>query len=262
MMTVCCEDRKYFRSGVLSEIKGLKHAFTTANGGLSKGRTEGMNLGFNCGDEREAVIGNYRLAARDLEMPFEKIIASKQTHSCNIRIVSEENAGVGVSREQDMTDVDGLMTDCKSLPLVIFYADCVPVLLADKRRGAIAAVHSGWRGTVSEIAAKAAKMLCEVYGSRAEDICAAIGPSIGKCCFEVGGEVAELFDEKYRFAKANGKFTVDLQSANRDMLEGCGISAENIDVFNMCTVCSGEKLFSYRRQKSGAGRMGAFMMLE
>ncbi len=262
MITVCCDDRKYFKSEILSGISGLKHAFATANGGLSTGKIEGLNLGFNCGDDRESVLGNYRLAARDLEIPFEKIIASKQTHSANIRIVTERDAGIGVSRAQDMTDVDGLMTDCAGLPLVIFYADCVPVLLADRRRRAVAAVHSGWRGTAAGIAPKAAKMLCEVYGSRPEDICAAIGPSIGKCCFEVGGEVAEIFEEKYRFPKENGKFTVDLQAKIRDMLAECGVPAQNIDIFGLCTVCSGEKLFSYRRQKSGAGRMGAFIMLE
>ncbi len=262
MIAFCRENRKYIKSEILDGINGVRHAFTTSGGGVRYGKFDGFNLGFNCGDNREAVLDNYRLAAADLDMPFDKITASKQTHSANIRRIDAENAGVGVSRPADMTDVDGLMTDCRGVPLVIFYADCVPVILADTEGRTIAAVHSGWRGTAARIAEKAVKMLGNTYGVKAENIRAAIGPAIGKCCFKVGEEVLEMFDEKYRFENENGGFTIDLKSAIHDMLTECGVASENIDVSDLCTVCGKEEMFSYRRQREKAGRMGAFVMLE
>lgn len=262
MIAFCRENRKYIKSEILDGVKGVSHAFTTSAGGTERGAFKGFNLGFNCGDDREAVLENYRLAAADLGLPFEKITASKQTHSANIRRIYEPDAGIGVSRPQAMTDVDGLMTDCKGIPLVVFYADCVPVILADKDGRAVAAVHSGWRGTAARIAANAVKLLCDTYSVKAENIRAAIGPAIGSCCFEVGEDVLEVFDEKYRRKNEVGGFTIDLKSAIRDTLTECGVAEENIDVSDLCTVCGREKLFSYRRQREKAGRMGAFVMLE
>ncbi len=258
MIRCVSQDRVYLKSELLD---GIVHGFTTKCGGFSHGKIEGLNLGFRCGDDAENVKRNYRAAAEDLAIPYGAIVAAKQTHSVNIRIVTEEDKGKGVSRVSDIEETDGLVTDCKNIPLVVFYADCVPILLADTKNAVVAAVHSGWRGTVGSIAQNAVKIMCEQFGSKTGDIKAVIGPSIGPCCFEVGSEVAEHFDSELVRSLDNGKFTVDLWEANRRILMQCGVLPQNIDVFEMCTVCNNDILYSYRSHGEKTGRMGAFIML-
>ena len=257
MITEKHGDRIYLKSDLLKDVP---HGFTTKCGGFSNGKIEGLNLGFRCGDENENVKKNYRIAAEDLCMPYEAIVASRQTHSTNIRIVTGDDVGKGVSRDSDIQETDGLVTDCKNIPLVIFYADCVPILLADLKREVVAAVHSGWRGTKAGIVRNAVKVMREKFGSEPEDIKAVIGPSIGPCCFEVGREVAEQFESRFVAPKENGKFTVDLWAANQKLLLESGIHSANIEIFRMCTVCNQDMLYSYRSHGENTGRMGAFIM--
>ncbi len=254
--------RVYFKSDLLEEIDDITHCFTTKCGGESEGKIEGLNLGFRCGDNPESVRANYVLVAEDMEFPFERITAGRQTHSENIRIITEEDAGKGVSRESDIQDVDGMVTNLKNLPLVVYYADCVPVLLADSNAGVVAAVHSGWRGTVAGITRNAVEIMVSKFGADPANIKAAIGPSIGPCCFETGEEVALQFDEKFVERCENGKARVDLWKANMEILEGCGIKRENIDVLQVCTICNSNMLYSYRTHKDATGRMGAFIMIK
>ena len=155
-----------------------------------------------------------------------------------------------------------MVTNVKQLPLVVYYADCVPILMADKMSGVIAAVHSGWRGTVSEIAGNAVKIMTEQFGASPENIKAAIGPSIGQCCFETGSEVASEFDNDLSVACDNGKFMIDLWTANERILLKCGLQKENIDVLKICTICNSDMLYSYRVNKETTGRMGAFIALD
>ncbi|MBO4940865.1 MAG: peptidoglycan editing factor PgeF [Clostridia bacterium] len=261
-MKIDIDERVYLKSKVLDSVDSVKHCFTTKCGGVSSGKISGLNLGFRCGDNPDSVTENYRLVAKDMGFPFERITAGRQTHSANIRIITNEDAGKGVNRESEMQDIDGLVTDVANLPLVVFYADCVPILLADEKAGVIAAVHSGWRGTVSEIAGKAVEIMKNEFSSRPENIKAAIGPSIGKCCFETGWEVASQFDAALVEENDDGKFFVDLWEANKMILKKSGIKEENIDVLEICTVCNSDMLYSYRVHKDDTGRMGAFIMLE
>ncbi|MBQ9758002.1 MAG: peptidoglycan editing factor PgeF [Clostridia bacterium] len=261
-MKIDVEDRVYLKSETLHSLNNINHCFTTKCGGVSCGQVSGLNLGFRCDDDPHNVTGNYRLVAKDIGFPFERITAGRQTHSANIRIITDEDAGMGVSRESEMQDVDGLVTNVPGLPLVVFYADCVPVLLADEKAGVIAAVHSGWRGTVAEISGVAVDIMMQRFSSRPENIKAAIGPSIGKCCFETGEEVANQFDADLVTEKKNGKFFVDLWEANKRILEKKGIVQKNIDVLGLCTVCNSDMLYSYRAHKDATGRMGAFIMLK
>ncbi len=254
-------DRIYFKSDLLEEIDCIDHCFTTKCGGESRGKIEGLNLGFRCGDNLESVRANYVLVAEDMKFPFERITAGRQTHSANIRIITEEDAGKGVSRESDIQDVDGMVTNLKNLPLVVYYADCVPVILVDSDAGVVAAVHSGWRGTVAGITRNAVEIMMSRFGAHPANIKAAIGPSIGPCCFETGEEVALQFDEKF-VVKHGDKFKVDLWKANMDILQSCGIKEENIDVLQVCTICNSDMLYSYRVHKDSTGRMGAFIMIK
>ncbi len=252
-------DRMYFKSKALD---GITHGFTSRLGGVSRGRIAGMNLGFRVGDDKADVIKNYHLVSKDLRIPFENIVAARQTHSADIRIVGDAEKGCGVARENDVFECDGLITATPDIPLCVFYADCVPLLLADTNAGVIAAVHSGWRGTVKQIAGKAVDMMCNEFGALPQDIKAAIGPSIGKCCFETGHEVAEQFDKDLVAEAANGKFKVDLWEANRRILQSRGLTDSNIDVLGLCTICHCDKLYSYRTHGEQTGRMGAFIMLD
>lgn len=259
MITEKLGNRVYLKSELLKDVP---HGFTTKCGGVSHGKIEGLNLGFRCGDDAESVKENYKIAAADLNMPYESIVASRQTHSTNIRVVTENDAGKGVSKDSDIQETDGLVTNCAGLPLVVFYADCVPILLADTVHGVVAAVHSGWRGTKSGIVKNAVEVMCERFGSAAADIKAAVGPSIGPCCFEVGPEVAEQFESVLVREKGIGKYTVNLWEANRRLLLQSGITPGNIDVFEMCTMCNNDSLYSYRSHGDRTGRMGALIMLE
>lgn len=256
------DNRVYFKSEILSKEKQIAHAFTTKCGGESSGKICGLNLGFRCGDDPVNVVRNYEHCARDMGFPYEKITAARQTHSTNIRVITEDDAGKGVSRESDIVETDGIVTNCTQIPLVIFYADCVPILLFDKECGVVAAVHSGWRGTVGRISENAIGIMRERFGTKPQNIKAAVGPSIGPCCFECGEDVAGMFASEFVSEAENGKFKVDLWKANISILKDCGLKDENIDCFNFCTSCNGDLLYSYRRDREATGRMGAFIMLK
>ncbi len=260
MTKINIADRVYLKSSLI-DGGGVNHCFTTKCGGLSRGKVNGLNLGFRVGDDVDIVTRNYKMVSDDMGFYFERITAGRQTHSNNIRIITEEDAGKGVSRESEFMDVDGLVTNVRQLPLVVYYADCVPILMTDKSAGVIAAVHSGWRGTVGEISGNAIKIMTEQFNAKPENIFAAIGPSIGQCCFETGSEVACEFDSKLALACGNGKFMVDLWAANERILLKYGLKPDNIDIFKMCTMCNSDILYSYRVNKDTTGRMGAFISL-
>lgn len=254
------EDRLYLKCSRLDDC-GVRHGFTTRSGGASRGKIEGLNFGFRVGDNPDDVYCNYRFAADDLELNYENFVLAKQTHTDNIRCVTRADAGKGITRDSDIEDTDGLITDEIGIPLVIFSADCVPILLVEPKRRVIAAVHSGWRGSVKRIVDVAVRKMVKHYGADVSEIQAAIGASIGPCCFEVGGETAELFPQEYVSPKQNGKFTVDLWSFNRDILISAGMRRENISLAGECTVCNKDKYYSYRAHKEKTGRLAAMIQL-
>lgn len=252
----------YLRSNILSDLNGIEHFFTTKPGGVSSGKITGLNLGFRVGDNPESVEKNYIHISEDFGIPFERITAAKQIHSSDVRVVTEDECGLGVSRLDQAFEADGLVTNCKNMPLVVFYADCVPVLMVEETVGVVAAVHSGWRGTVVRIAEKAVHTMTERFGANPECIKAVIGPSIGKCCFETGAEVAENFEKSFVEKLPNNKYKVDLWEANRQILLDSGLRQKNIEVLGMCTMCHPELLYSYRAHGDSTGRMGAVIMLK
>jgi len=156
---------------------------------------------------------------------------------------------------------DALATGRPGLPLCISTADCLPILLYDARAGRLAAVHAGWRGTVQSVS-RAAVLALRAAGSAPEDLVAAIGPSIGPCCYEVDSPVIERLAavfpggawEPWVAPKGPGKWMLDLWRANRDQLASAGVPAERIDLLGLCTGCRPDLLFSYRRER-GAGRL-------
>jgi len=175
--------------------------------------------------------------------------------------VTNQDRGKGVTKLSDIEDTDGLVTCEKNLPLVVFSADCYPVLLADKEKKAVAAVHSGWRGTKSGISGKAAMVMINEFGVCPENIMVAVGPGIGGCCFETEIDVAEKFEQCYLTEKGGGKFLIDLPAVIKKTLMENGINEKNIFFSERCTVCENDNFYSYRVHREKTGRMGAFISL-
>lgn len=242
------------------------HAFTTRLGGVSKGIFESLNLGLHRGDREEDVRENYRRLCMALRLS-ETFVFPKQIHGTNILLAGESDRRTPF--ETVPYEADGLITDTPSLPLIVFNADCLPILFYDPVRGAVGAVHAGWRGTVGDIAGKAVLKLHHSFGCCPENIRAAIGPGIGPCCFETGSEVPEaliaaLGSEAGAFIREKGseKFMVDLPGANRVLLLRAGLLPENLAVLHECTACNHDKYWSHRHTGGERGNQAAVIMLE
>ena len=245
----------------------VKHGFSTRYGGVSTGYLASLNLGSNRGDAPERVFRNYDLLGEAVGIDTRHMAFTKQIHGNVVRAVTEADVhvfGTGVPYE-----ADGLVTNVPGLALICFTADCVPVLLCDDAHGVIAAVHCGWRSSVADILKNAVTEMCAL-GAAPEQICAAVGPAIGKCCFEVGREVidaAEVWldgDTAGLYvpeAGKDGKFFLDLKQANARRLRQLGLFWENIAVSDECTFCAHEKYWSNRYTKGQRGSQGALIVL-
>ena len=249
------------------EMPWILQGFSTRLGGVSRGIWESMNLSFSRGDEPEAVEENFRRIAGAVGFDPERIVFSDQIHKTEILRVSEEEACGANLREKKLYGIDGLVTDCPGIVLSTSYADCVPVFLADPVHRAIAAVHSGWRGTVGKIGTKAVARMGEEFGSLPEDLVAVIGPSICASCYEVSEEVAaafrEAFSEKdcerFLYAKGSGKYQLDLWLACKCALTEAGLPEESVHISGVCTSCNRELLWSHRATGGKRGNMLGFL---
>ena len=255
----------YYQSKLFNKYD-IKHAFFTRLGGVSNGCFESLNFAEGIGkirDTEENVMANYAIAANVFGLDKGDICRTYQTHTSLVEYADEEKRGVGTTKPKFDHGVDGLVTKEKDLLLSVRTADCVPVLLCDKSKKACAAVHAGWRGTVGGITKNAVDMMTAM-GIKKEDILVAIGPCIGNCCYEVGGEVREEFmsvSPEYSafFTPMNDKFMLDLTLANIKILENTGIDPENISAADVCTKCNEHHFFSHRRSGSLRGTMSAFV---
>lgn len=273
--------------------------FSTRLGGVSSGDCATMNFATSRGDTVENVRENYRRMGAAMGFDPERLVLSWQIHTTNIRVVTEEDAGKGYARERDYQDVDGLITDVPGIALVTLYADCVPLFFLDPVRRVIGAAHSGWRGTVARMGQRTVEAMKHTYGCDPKDMLAAIGPSICGDCYEVSADVADAFAGEllsgslsgslsgnrsgcpgpaeegktgertepqsdrilWRSPAGSGKYQLDLQAANRRILQEAGIQPEHITVGDVCTCCNRELLFSHRGSHGRRGNMAGFLML-
>lgn len=247
----------------------VKHCFTTRMGGVSKGIFSTMNLSFTRGDEKEAVCENYRRLAKALDVSYEKFVFTDQTHTTNVRKVTEKDAGIGLTREREYQDVDGLITNEPGLVLSTFYADCVPLYFVDPVHKAVGMSHSGWRGTVHRMGKVTIEAMTKEYDTRPEDLICAIGPSICQDCYEVSEDVAEEFKQVFKgraeellLDKGSGKYQLNLWRANEAVLQEAGVPKEQIAVTNICTCCNPNLLFSHRASQGKRGNLGGFLCLQ
>lgn len=243
-----------------------RHAFTTRFGGVSEDEFESLNLGSNRGDVPERVVENYRRVCALMGAEADGCAVTKQVHGNVVRVVTVADKHAPLSTVP--YEADGLVTAERHLPIFCFTADCVPALLADSERGVIAAVHCGWRSSVSDILGVALEKM-ESLGAKRQDICCALGPAIGRCCFEtdddvpqaveryLSGDAEGLFDKR-----ADGKTMVDLRLANKRRLVQLGLRAENIDISDECTYCSHNKYWSHRYTRGRRGSQAAVIVLD
>lgn len=259
----------YLTFPLLEEAEMVRHLFSTRMGGVSEGIYASMNLSYARGDKKEAVDENFRRMAEIFETTPDKIVCSKQTHTTNVRLVTEKDCGKGVLYAPDYDDVDGLITNIPGILLCTSYADCVPLYFVDVKNRAIGLGHSGWRGTVCHMGEAMLKAMHDAFGTKPEDVLAAIGPSICRDCYEVGEEVADAFKEKFpeewrcllSEGKAEGKYQLDLWEANKRVLLNAGILSTHLAVTDICTCCNDKYLFSHRASRGKRGNLAAFMEL-
>ncbi len=263
----CKGDLLYYTFPALDAIPFVKHGFSTRLGGVSKGIYESMNLSFTRGDDRAAVEENFHRMADALGVRYEDIVISAQTHTTHVRGVTREDCGRGVWKDKGYDDVDGLITDRPGVVLCTQYADCVPLFFADPVQRVVAISHAGWRGTAGGIALETVNKMVTDYGCCRENILAAIGPSIGQCCFEVDIPVLEaflqvpVFDESCYTDDGGGKYHINLWEVNRRFMVKAGVKAQHITVTDLCTRCHPEVLWSHRATGGQRGSLAAFITL-
>ena len=259
----------------------VKTFFTTKNGGLSGGSYASLNMGAASGDDPETVARNRDMAFKAAGCEIQAVAYPTQVHKSDIvcidrgmldsgrddRVAPSASEYVSKYRTLVFPDTDATVTNVPGVMLTSLHADCIPVWLYDSANHAAGVAHAGWRGTRADIAAKTLERMHSEFGTRPEDVTAVIGPGISMCCFEVGREVYESFAEmlpesvdEFSRDDGNGKFHMDLKGINRKLLERAG--AGRIYVTDLCTCCSEDLFFSYRRDGGVTGRMCAGICLE
>jgi hypothetical protein len=282
---------------LVARYSWLVHAFSTRRGGVSRAASAGLNLGFTKGEPRARVRENRKLFFHQLGAEHFALAALRQVHSANIYQVRRATSGeleyrLGGKRMPEQPGLaqpagDALLTDQAGILLSVRTADCLPVLLADPKRRAVAAVHAGWRGALARIVEKAVGEMRRVYGSEPQSLLAVLGPSIRVCCYEVGQEVEEAFQgrspradkffrkrweppawhpERRPLSFLNGQpprdnsvsrpsTHLDLVAVAQDQLLAAGLAPHHVAAVNFCTACRTDLFYSYRQEGSGVGRM-------
>ena len=247
----------------VAENIAVPHAFTTRVGGVSTGYLDSLNIGMHRGDAPENVAENYRRLCDAIGFSESKTVLAHQTHSDIVRVVTETDCPGSLSH-RDYPECDALVTHMPGIALVVFTADCTPILLHDPVTGAVGAVHAGWRGTAKGIAAKTVDAMVSAFGCQPGNIRAAIGPNIGQCCFETDGDVpAAMLDafgpEAGGYIRKKGeKYFLDLKGLNALWLRRSGVT--DIAISTECTCCVPHKFWSHRFTGGQRGSQGAIIV--
>lgn len=244
----------------LLEYPEVKHFSTTRTGGYSTGILKGFNLGYTVGDDPKNVTKNIELLQNSIDLKESKIVFPKQTHSSNVGIVEND--------QNLFHNTDALITNISGICIAIRTADCVPILLFDPKQKVVAAIHSGWKGTIQKISQKTIEIMQQQFGTKSQDIIAGIGPSIGPEVYEVGPEVAEQFHVEFGTGhiimpiQNSDKGLLDLWKVNKIILQESGILEKNIEVAEMCTYSNPELFYSARRDGVKTGRLASGIIIK
>ncbi|MFW6305999.1 MAG: peptidoglycan editing factor PgeF [Bacillota bacterium] len=261
-------DLKYF---VISKFKdfGFNAYFSTRQGGYSTGKYNSLNLGLHTTDNLDNVRKNRKKLAKSIGVNPVEFVAAEQIHGYGIYDVDKNDIGAGALKyKESIPGVDALITSERNIPLISFYADCVPLMLIDMEKKIISLAHAGWKGTVKKIGKKTVTYMNEKYNSDINDIYIAIGPSISRDFYEVDSYIINQFESKYRHykdfivSKGKDRYMLDLWEANIHSLKEAGISEQNIIMSNLCTFKNKGLFYSYRREKGKTGRMASIIYMK
>ena len=255
MHAIISNNQEHYQFHSINKIDRVSHLVTGKNPAIKRGLINGLNYGLHVPDNADAVLKNRQELLTHFNFSNGTVVIPEQTHSCNIAIVTHANA------DQAFKDTDALITNQKNIIIGVLSADCVPILLVDPVKHVVAAIHAGWRGTVTEIGAKTLFKMHEAFGSQAKDIIACIGPSISQKNYEVGNDVARQFRAGSQRKVDENKTCIDLWKENQDQLLDAGVMNKNIEIAGLCTFSEADKFYSARRETINTGRMGSFIAL-
>ena len=252
----------FYSCRAFEELPGLCHGFSTRHGNTRDRSAHPFNLGYTAWDSSDRVDQNRRRFLSALNLPEDSLATLHQIHSNRIHIIKERPV------RWNPLQGDALLTQTEGVSIAVQAADCLPVLITDPDNNAVAAVHSGWRGTLNQIAAETILTMHNAFRSDPARLLVAVGPGIRSCCYEVGPEVSDLFEDRYpgygttvAAPGGSGKFVLDLYKALEVQLYAAGIPGENIHNLDLCTCCNTDTFFSYRTEGAHAGRIMAVIGL-
>ena len=245
-------------------------AMSIRRGGVSGGVYWSLNLGLHVEDDKSAVLTNRERFCQALSIPLESLVIGQQVHGTGVAVVRGGHRGKGARRwEEGLPQTDAMVTDSPDVALMILVADCAAVILYDPARKAVGIAHGSWRGTAGRIGLKAVLRMVDAFGCRPEDIQAAISPSIGPCCYEVGGDVLQALRksfpstwEDYITSHRSGAVHFDLWEALRAQLMEAGLREEKVEIAHICTACNTDLFYSHRREHGRTGRSGVIIALQ
>jgi YfiH family protein len=253
-------DQSFQLAAWMDKFERLSVGFTSRAGGVSQPPMTSLNCALHVGDQVEDVITNRQLVSERAGFTFDAWTCAEQVHSNAIQKVSRQHMGSGkYSRDHAFQDTDALISNEIGIMLTAFFADCVPLYFVDPVHHAIGLAHAGWKGTALLIAERTVEAMHREFGSQPEQIFAAIGPSIGVCCYEVNDQVIEQLDCERPVQKPNGRYMLDLKETNRQFMIRAGILPINIEISEWCTSCNTDLFYSHRAENGQTGRMTAWI---
>ena len=262
---------KYFKCREFDNTNLVMNAFTTRFGGVSESPFNNLNLAYNVGDNESRVAENRKIILDVLNIDYRNTVSAQQIHKDRIALVRKEDKGKGAFKySKGIAQADALITDIPGIPLLMCYADCVPIFILDPVKKVIALIHSGRRGTELELTLKTLFKMKKIFETNPHSCLAAIFPSIGPCCYSIKEpnkiDSYWLNEDKYNgepisLQNKSGR-SLDLRKANYWQLIKAGVPGKNIFINEICTADHPELFFSYRRDKGNTGRMAAIFMLK
>lgn len=266
----------FFLDRWMKTYANLTAGFTSRIGGVSLHPYDQLNLAFHVGDDPEHVIANRKRVAQAAGFDFSMWTCAEQVHGKRVVTVTAQDRGRGsLTRESAIQDADALVTATPGVVLVSFYADCVPLYFHDPEHGVVALAHAGWKGTALEIAAHVVQRMQELFQTKPSRLWAAIGPAIGRCCYEVDERVASAIMDRFPpdstarppaatyppglKAKDGGRYDLDLKEINRQIMIKAGIDPNRIECSSYCTGCHRQWFYSHRKEDGRTGRMASWI---
>ena len=247
---------------LVSEGISVPHCFTTRFGGVSTGIFDSLNIAIKEGETEENVRQNLTILGDALGFGLNDMVLTRQTHSDIVRVVGRDDCRGCFHR--DYPECDAVVTNDPGVALMVFTADCTPMLFHDPVTGAVGAAHAGWRGTASAIGPKTVAAMVAHFGCQPENIRVAIGPNVGFCHFETDADVPEAMvaafgSEVEQFIRSNGeKYYVNLKEINALILRRCGV--RHIEISESCTMCQPQRFWSHRVTRGARGSQGAIIV--